>query len=179
MSENWRTIPGFEGLYEVSDLGRVRSLDHVVLRNSPYHGGLIPTRRKGRVLKPCVTDGYEFVNIYRDGEMHRFAVHILVAAEFIGPRPEGLVVRHLDGVKRHNLPGNFCYGTPKENSEDSVKHGTLSHSEGHHKAKLTREDVAKIRAARGAERQIDLAERFGVCQTVVSSIQLGKIWRHV
>lgn len=179
VSEIWKAIPGFEGLYEVSDQGRVRSLDRVVLRHSPYHGGCVPTQRRGRVLAECVTDGYAFVHLYETSVMRRFAVHVLVALAFVGPRPDGLLIRHLDGCKKHNFPTNLAYGTAKENGEDSVKHGTLCHSEAHHKAKLTRNEVLAIRQSRGRERQIDLADKYGVHQSGISAIQLGKTWRHV
>lgn len=177
--ETWKAVPGFEGLYEVSDLGRVRSLDRITVQRHFASGKMMNVSRRGVVLKPCITDGYEFVNTYREQQMERSAVHILVALAFIGERPSGSVIRHLDGVKLHNSPNNLRYGSPQENSNDSVIHGTLSHSEAHPKAKLTRRDVAEIRAARGRVRQVDLAEQFGIAQSGVSAIQLKRIWRHV
>lgn len=111
--EEWRPVVGYEGLYEVSDQGRVRSL--------PRHG------TRGQILKPYVGNrGYPTVNPARDGENRTLPIHRIVAEAFLGPRPEGLVVRHLNG--KHNDPrlANLAYGTPRQNQIDSVMHGTHS-----------------------------------------------------
>jgi hypothetical protein len=114
--EHWLAVPGWEGLYEVSDLGRVRSLT----RRTPAG------TRKGRLMKTNVDPaGYWQLGFRRgDGKSRTQKVHQLVAAAFLGPRPEGLEVRHLDGNKLNNRLDNLAYGTPSENSLDSIRHGT-------------------------------------------------------
>jgi hypothetical protein len=107
--ENWRPVAGCEGGYEVSDLGRVRSL----IWRSP------------RILKPTLnSNGYQFVNVYGSGERRRNrSVHQLVAEAFIGPHPPDTDVRHLNGVKTDCRATNLAYGSRSQNMLDLVEHG--------------------------------------------------------
>ncbi|SHJ58468.1 NUMOD4 motif-containing protein [Nocardiopsis flavescens] len=107
--EQWRAVVGFPG-YEVSSLGNVRSW-------SRYKRGELLKLRPG-------TTGYPHVTLWRDGRCHRPKVHRLVALAFIGPRPDGQQVRHLDGDRLNNAADNLAYGTPSQNVRDSVRHGT-------------------------------------------------------
>jgi len=76
-------------------------------------------------MKPAPNpDGSLYVNLSRDGKYKSFKVHCLVALTFIGPRPEGLDVRHLDGDQVNNNLANLAYGTRSENAGDMVLHGT-------------------------------------------------------
>lgn len=104
-AEEWRPIPSAPG-YEASDQGRIRSL----------------RRAHPRVLKPSpATKGYMRVGI----DQRRVAtIHRLVCEAFYGPRPVGLVTRHLDGDPANNVLSNLRYGTQSENELDKVRHGT-------------------------------------------------------
>ena len=118
IEEEWRDIPGWEGSYQVSSHGRVRSLDRVVIdkngRRSP---------RAGKVLSPALSQDYPSVALYRPSQQaHTRCVHQLVALAFHGPRPEGLETRHLDGNKLNNTPENLAYGTHAENMADASIH---------------------------------------------------------
>lgn len=116
MVESWRAIPDFEGLYEASDRGRVRSLDRVRCDGR---------RVSGRVLSPGrLSNGYLQVTLRKDNVSHQWKVHRAVAAAFHGVRPPNSVIRHLDGDVSNNLPENLIYGTSSENQQDSVRHGT-------------------------------------------------------
>lgn len=114
-AERWLPVIGYEGLYEVSDLGRIRSLPRQTCKGV----------RGGRVLRsPPTGHGYMHVGLSHQNQVRYYAVHILVAASFIGPRPAGMEIRHLDGNKLNNVPANLCYGTHGENETDKVRHGT-------------------------------------------------------
>lgn len=114
--ECWLPIVGHEGRYEVSDRGRVRSLDRIDARGC---------HRTGRVLTPGPDSmGYQLVNLYRDGRNRSRRIHLLVIETFVGPRPEGRQVRHLDGDPTNNRLENLAYGTPSQNALDRVAHGT-------------------------------------------------------
>jgi hypothetical protein len=125
MPERWLPIPGLEGRYEVSDLGRVRSLDQ---HFSSQAGNSFV--RRGRVLKanPAGNTGYLGVSLpepaARSGWRLR-SVHSLVALAFLGPRPEGKEVRHLDGVKTNCALSNLAYGTGIDNEADKRRYGTV------------------------------------------------------
>lgn len=106
--ENWRAIPGFEGSYEVSDLGRVRSIARVIQRENNT-----PRRVPECVLKPGVLlSGHQYVFL---GQKARWAVHRLVLHVFIGPVPAGCEVLHLNHNPKDNRLVNLRYGTRSEN----------------------------------------------------------------
>lgn len=114
VAEEWRAIPGQEGRYEVSDQGRVRSLDR------PGTNRRGPTMLQGRLLNGSVDrQGYRTATVGRPRKVHQ-----LVLEAFVGPRPDGLVVRHLNGNKDDNRLENLRYGTVAENNQDLVDHGT-------------------------------------------------------
>jgi len=108
--ERWLPIPGYEGRYDVSDRGRIKSL----VRGAPRI--LKPARgRSGHLyVMPCI----------RVGRQQKLNVHRAVLLAFRGPKPEGLVSRHLNGVASDNRLENLVYGTTSENVMDSVRQGT-------------------------------------------------------
>lgn len=118
--ERWLPVVGYEGLYEVSDHGCVRSLDRVTERNGrPYH-------QRGRILKPWRTPpmNYQAVVLYADGRIRRARVHVLVAESFIGPKPhDATMVCHGDGNHDNNHPSNLRWGTQSDNMADMSSHG--------------------------------------------------------
>ena len=117
----WRAVVGYEGAYEVSDHGLVRS----ITRQVPYgrHG---ITTYKGRVLKQNkVKNGYFTVKLAFAGNTKTIYVHELVLKAFVGSRPATVAkseIRHLDGVKNNNTLKNLRYGTVFENAADRVRH---------------------------------------------------------
>lgn len=120
IAENWRPIVGYEGLYEVSDHGQVRRLDRVITvgdRQVLWRGRILKQHSHGR-------KGHVSVQLWRDGESKRRTVHILVAEAFIGARPPGMQIRHLNGNAADCRLTNLAYGTQSENVQDSVRHGT-------------------------------------------------------
>lgn len=117
--ERWLKVPGYETLYEVSDLGRVRSVDRTVCRGRT----LVRLSGKPKAQKQH-RDGYRVVGLSRDGAARSMSVHTLVAGAFLGPCPEGLEVRHLDGDPANNILSNLAYGTRAENMRDKARHGT-------------------------------------------------------
>lgn len=118
--EEWRAIPDWEGFYEVSDSGRVRSVDRVV----PY-GRSGRTRYKGRVLKPGWSTGYAAVNLVETGRGNHdyLYVHDLVLLAFVGPKPEGQEVCHGPAGQVDNSLVNLRYDTRRENALDRHRWG--------------------------------------------------------
>ena len=116
--EYWKALPGYEGAYEVSSMARIRSLNRIVevVKNNKS----FLTVRKGRMLRPGLSgNGYYTVSI---GRKNSRCLHDLVAETFLGPRPVGHDVCHIDGNKQNNLPRNLKYGKRSENNRDISRH---------------------------------------------------------
>lgn len=125
--EEWRPVVGYEGSYEVSDQGRVRSLDRIVVRYQ--YGKRTEQPVRGRMLSPGETSfGHEYVNLGRGNKRY---VHRLVLEAFVGPPAAGTECCHNDGNPKNNLVSNLRWGTRSANIQDAVRHGT------HHQAKKT------------------------------------------
>lgn len=116
----WRPITGFEGFYEVSNTGLVRSVDRVIMRRSGVF-----QRSKGVLLKlPIGKRGHCFVNLRRPGVHRTPTVGVLVLEAFVGPRPPGLVCCHYDDNSKNNTLENLRWDTHSANRYDSVRNGT-------------------------------------------------------
>lgn len=125
VTETWRPVVG-HAEYEVSDLGRVRSLDRSWQQRS--RGGTFYTHMKrGQLLRPGIaSNGYPTVAL---GRGNTRTVHSLVADAFLGCAPEGCEVRHKDGNRKNPCLDNLEYGTRTDNINDAVKHGTWMSAE--------------------------------------------------
>lgn len=112
MEEIWKDIKGFEGYYQVSNLGRVKSLPKLVWQGNGY--GM--HKLKERILKDCIhRNGYHLVGLSRNGEKKRFLVHRLVYENFVGDIPNGMQINHIDECKDNNALSNLNLMTPKQN----------------------------------------------------------------
>lgn len=119
----WKAIPGFEGHYEASTQGEIRSVDRVV----PCGRSMRHTA--GRVLSPRIhKNGYASVNLSVGGRAKNHTVHKLVTLTYYGSPGEGHEVRHLDGNPLNNALHNLAYGTRAENMIDAKRHGRRSNA---------------------------------------------------
>jgi len=165
--EEWRPVVDWEGLYAVSNLGRLQSLFRL--------------GHPGRLLKPFPSgqEGYLAVKLCRDGKGTTAYVHQIVARAFIGECQPGQQVRHGPGRKLDNRAINLCYGTPPEDAQDKVRDQSAPRGEKHYRAKLTWQiaDEIRQRFAAGTPQKA-LAYEYGVSQPSISMIVTGKTWRH-
>lgn len=124
--EVWKDVPGYEGRYQASDIGRVRSVDHRV-RVVPH--GVETTRLvRGRVLKPAATtSGHLTVCL---GKGNTLSVHTLVMRTFRGEPPAGHEVLHDDHNPKNNVLSNLKYGTRSENLKMDYAAGTRTPCDG-------------------------------------------------
>ena len=158
--EKW--IPGFHGHYSVDNLGNLIS----------YKG-----RSKRYLIGGVDKDGYRKAILCLDGKRHYERIASLVAMAFIGPRPDGLVVRHLDGNLLNNKPENLSYGTQKENIADKEDHGTKLKGDNHPSSKLNSKQVMEIR--KGSLSASKLALIYGMKKSGIECIKSGRTWRHL
>lgn len=176
--EIWKSVRGFEGLYEVSNLGRVRSLDRSVKQSNRW--GPMESTYRGRLLSTSVAaSGYLQVTLSKQGVAYQRHVHVLVAGEFVGPQPAAFLVLHRDGDRLNCADDNLYYGTVKQNSADSIRHGTVARGERQGAAKLTEAAVIEIRETAHRVPYRVLAAKFGVNRSAVGMAARGKSWRHV
>lgn len=177
----WKPVVGFEGLYEVSDTGLVRSLDRVAIyiRRDQYSGRdlIIRRRRKGVVLRPGRrTSGHLSVTLGRQGGSHD--VHILVLNAFVGPCPKGMECRHLDGHPDHNWLSNLCWGTRSQNIVDALNHGAMPRGSRKFNAKLSESEIPAIRDMMKGASYVSIGRMFGVSEATIRQVRDGKTWGH-
>jgi DNA-binding transcriptional regulator YiaG len=169
MHEEWRPVLGFEGWYEVSNLAQVR-------RGRPGKGTLV-----GAIIKQSLSlRGRRQVSLSKDGQHRTLPVHVIVAHAFIGPKPTGREINHIDYDHTNNLPSNLEYVTALENIRHSYAHGhgvTAACGERNSQAKLTAEAIRDIRTSSMTKPQ--LAARYGVAVVTIKAVRRGRIWRHV
>ena len=139
-------------------------------------GGSIWSHARGKTLKPWRTNsGYLMVTLRINGHSVRAYVHALVAEAFIGPRPVGADVCHIDGGKTENAAANLRYDSRSGNLADRAAHGTAQLGERNPAAKLTDKQAGEIRYRRQAgERLISIAAAYGVRESTVSRIANSK-----
>ena len=166
--ENWKPIADYEGIYEVSDLGNVRS---IVTRKNSY---------SGKVLKASLRSGYRRFNLTSlDGKSKRFTASRLVAEHFISNPENKPEVNHVDGKQKQNdAVTNLEWATESENTQHAHDTGLSPRGEKRHNAKLTAEDIPIIRALlRGGETATEIGRKFGVSNVTVHFIKHRKSWK--
>jgi hypothetical protein len=169
--ELWVPVVGWADFYEVSDLGQVRSIERLV------QFGTSTRRAPSKIRKPRNANGYLGLVLSAGDRRATVRVHVIVAEAFHGPRPEGLVIRHINGISTDNRACNLAYGTAAENYADRANHGRMPKGVGHPGAKLTEDEVRFIRTS--GLPQLVLAARFGVGKRVVFNIIHRLRWKHL
>lgn len=164
MKEIWKPIPKFSE-YEASTLGRVRS------------------RKRSKAWKimriTCDRKGYGWLTLGRGLSVNSVTirVHRVVLMTFHRDRSAGEQCRHLDGNPSNNRLSNLAWGTPKENANDKIAHGTVLSGEYHPRAKLKQGDIIKIRMLRGAGYTYRaIASMFGVNSGTICHAVSGRNW---
>ncbi|MDT3429186.1 hypothetical protein J2Z22_004786 [Paenibacillus forsythiae] len=159
--EEWLPVVGYEGLYEVSNLGRVKRLSN-------------SATRKEKMLKPQIQrDGYQRVTLYKKGQKKRKAIHRLVAIAFI-PNPENKEqVNHLDADKLNNKLANLQWATRKENITHAITLGLM---------KKTNKAVIAIHLDSGEQYQFksqtEASRELGIYMKKISNALNGRI-KHI
>lgn len=176
MVEEWKPVVGFEGYYEVSDLGKVRSLDRTV----PCKKSGV-SKRKGKLLNIYLRKEYLAAALSKGGKGKAKFVHRLVAESFI-PNPLGKpCVNHEDGNKLNNNKTNLSWCTYSENTYHAYRTGLIPNGENKKSAKLTQLQVMEICQLldNTTLTQYEIADRFGVLPPAISRINTGDKWNHI
>ena len=170
-AERWMPVLGFEGFYEASDMGRVRSVPRLVRFGT--RGAMRTTG--GVVLSPVMgSRGYPVVNLTRPGVRRQLFLHKVVLEAFTGGRPEGMEACHNNGETTDARLENLRWDTRSGNHKDKRKHGTWQVGEKANNSKLTEEVVIEIRkrglSAAQAQRE------YGLSKTNAKRIVRGDTW---
>ncbi len=157
MEEIWKDIEGYEGIYRISNKGRI-----------------------ARFLKPWKTSQkgkYLGVTLAKNKEKRKFLVHRLVAQAFFGQVPEDLVVCHNDDNGHNNVVENLRYDTQVENHKDRKRNYIMRRGENHQSSKLKNKDIFEIRRLiKSGVSQREIAIKYNVTFSLISAINVGRVW---
>lgn len=175
--EIWRPVPGWEGLYEISNHGRLKTLQRRFLR----HGITRYWPEKIKKFSSC-KKGYRISRLTHNERGQTVKLHRLVATVFIRPPLLREEVNHKDGVKSNNVVTNLEWVTAKENAQHAVRTGlrVAAKGESHGRAKLREVDIPVIRALLATGEGVTIiAKKFNVSTGPIAGIKQGKLWTHV
>lgn len=173
MVEEWKSVIGYEGLYEVSNFGRVRAL----YREGEYKArwGIAKMSFPAKILKICIgANGYNYLKLSKNSKHKHKLVHRLVMESFCGT--SDLQVNHKDGNKSNNNLSNLEYCTDKENKLHSTRVLGKKVGENNKRSKLKQCDIENIRADNRILREI--AADYGVTLQAIHHVKSGKNWFH-
>jgi hypothetical protein len=172
--ETWKDIIGYEGFYQISDQGRVKSLSRLVDNHSGFKKVL-----KEKILIPSISKtGYFVVSFKKNNKRKTFKVHRLIAFAFIPAIKGKEYVNHINGIKLDNTIKNLEWCTIKENNLHAVAN-KLRNDIGvdNNNSKLKKEDVLFIRESKLKLKELSL--KFGICESTVSKVRLIRTYKNI
>jgi len=169
VTEEWKICTRNDN-YAVSNFGRVK---RIVEEDNTYVGRILKMPLNGR--------GYQRVCLCKNGIVKHCTVHTLIAEAFLGKRPKGYEINHIDGDKENNYIWNLEYVTQKENIQHAVENGLCPRGSNHYHSKLVESDILKIREMYKTGRycQWEIADKFKVAKQHISLIVRKKAWAHI
>jgi len=179
--EKWLPVAGWADVYQISSMGRIRSIDRTIefLRA----GELRKSRLPGKILTPAMSVyGYRFVVLSEQPHRKQIkTIHIIVCEAFHGPKPDvSFEVAHLNGIRDDNRPENLRWVSPMENQAHRKLHGTHLEGESAPWSRLNDEKVREIRRLAASGMQLrDISKQVGVPKSNTWTVVHRKSWRHV
>ena len=170
--EEWKDIEGFEGYYQVSNLGRVKSLPRIRKTGTGYYVS------KTKILTPSLMQGYVQNALCMNGKAKSYRTHRLVAFAFI-PNPENKpCINHKNSIRSDNWVENLEWCTRAENTKHAMENGRMPVGEKSYKAKLNEFQVRVIRKITDISNS-ELAKMWGVSKDSINCIRKNKTWKHL
>jgi hypothetical protein len=175
--EIWRDINGYEGHYQVSNIGRVKSLARVV----ECRKNVLVNKKEKMLLDWNCGKGYRKVKLSKDSIEKSIRVHRLVAETFLGNPEAKSEVNHINGIKYDNRVENLEWCTSSENTKHALNNKLKISQKGseHGMSKLTEKDVLEIREIGRSKGLKEVSKIYKVSESLISNVLLNKIWNHV
>jgi hypothetical protein len=170
IEELWKPVVGYEGYYEISNLGNVRSVDRIINGGRWGFMNLVGVPIKPKYRK----DNHVSVKLHKDGKRTTHHLASLLLEAFVCPRPEGMQACHNDGNGHNKDLSNLCWDTAKGNALDRIKHGTQQRGETHPSTKLKEGEVALIKKLlKNKVNIILISKMFNISRGAIYSILYG------
>jgi len=171
--EIWKDIPGYEGLYQASDFGNIKSLSRKI---KCKNGKLVLFH--GKNITPYINNtGYYKVRLHKKNISKTDYVHRIIMKTF--KENKNFHVNHMDNNPLNNNINNLEWCTQKENVNHAMKLNLFPKAEKNGMAKLTNEDVIIIKKLKGKLKQTTIALLYGVDKTCINQIMKGKTWKSI
>jgi hypothetical protein len=174
--EIWKSIQGFEDIYEISNLGMVIRKSILTKNGNNYH-----FCKEKELISTFYNNGYFRIGLTKNSKQVKFYIHRLVAIAFI-PNPKNKPqVNHKDGDKTNNNDWNLEWSTISENSIHAFNLGLRTSLKGssHLRSKLTEKDVYRIRELKSKMTNTAIKKLYEVSQSCISNIINKKTWKHI
>ena len=163
--EFWKSIKGYENLYEVSNLGNIKSFPK-------------KTRKGTRILKKHMGNNYYLIDLVKDKKVKKHLIHRLVANSFLENTEKKEQVNHIDGNKLNNNVENLEWNTRSENQLHSIKIGLRTTiGEKNSQSKLNEKSVLKIFIDKRKYKEI--IQEYNISISTISDIKRGYSWTHI
>jgi len=176
MKEIWKDVQGYEGIYEISNFGRVKSIERKSFNGKGFYD------RKEYIMENHLNRmGYLYVHLCKNNMGRTIAVHRLVGKHFVEKVDNKTHLNHIDGNKLNNNVNNLEWVTPKENGEHAARLFLKANEEDHPSAKLTNNEVLNIYKSfkNGRYTIKELCNKYKVAYSTIYHITIKKYWKKI
>jgi hypothetical protein len=173
-TEQWKDVEGYEGLYQISNLGRVKSLSRTTIRRNGS-----PSPVKEKILSPSFKADYKVLNLCKNGKKVLTRVHILIAKAFIDNPDNQPLVCHKNDIKYDNRLENLYWGNHSTNGFDANNNGIGTRGSANGMAVLNASQVREIRELLETDTVSNISRKFGVSRGAINDIRNRRNWKHI